>query len=322
MKRQQIVLIFLGVLMAVVCLVTGWFLVSAMIEKNAAAEERNQAYAEVQGIYGGKVFPSAETIARVNADQKALEAWLFNASNLVHEGELQVEAKSPTGFKQTLQTTVRALSAHPGAANGKIVAGGFHFGFDKYLGESDSLPSTEHVDRLTRQLTIIEMLCKELYAANILELKAVTRETFEEQPLPGQPGSEPQPVIRRRRRRDEASAPAPVAAVRETSGYFSKQRFTLEFLARPAAFITALNRLAAMKLFVVVAETEFRKTGDPLTKRTAKKKEGAAPGQGEGGEAVVDPATLTHVQRLVTDPDLEPPVNVKLDIDVYSFEGV
>ncbi|MDD4019765.1 MAG: Amuc_1100 family pilus-like protein, partial [Kiritimatiellae bacterium] len=186
----------------------------------------------------------------------------------------------------------------------------------------DNLPSSEHVDRLTRQLTIIEMLCKELYAANILELKAVTRETFEEQPLPGQPGSEPQPASRRRRRRDEASAPAPVAAVRETARYFSKQRFTLEFLARPAAFITALNRLAAMKLFVVVAETEFRKTDDPLSKRSAKKKEDAAPGQGGGGEAAVDPATLTHVQRLVTDPDLEPPVNVKLDIDVYSFEGV
>ncbi len=322
MKRQQLVLVIFGVLMAAACLATGWFLFSAMMEKNAAAEARNQAYAEVQGIYGGKVFPSAETIARVNADQKALEAWLVNASNVVHEGELRVEAKTPTGFKQTLQATVRALSAHPGAANGKIVASGFHFGFDKYLGESDSLPSTEHVDRLTRQLTIIEMLCKELYAANILELKTVTRETFEEQALPGQPGSEPQPASRRRRRRDEASAPAPVAPVRETAGYFSKQRFTFEFLARPTAFITALNRLAAMKLFVVVAETEFRKTDDPLAKRAVKKREGAAPGQGGGGEAAVDPATLTHAQRLVTDPNLEPPVNVKLDIDVYSFEGV
>jgi len=323
MKRQQLVLIFLGVLMTAVCLGTGWFLFSAMLAKNAAAEERNQAYTEVQGVYRGKIFPSAETIARVHEDQKALETWLVTASNLVHKGDLPVEPKSPTGFKQTLQATVRALSSHPGAVNGKVVASGFHFGFDKYLGQSDSLPSAEHVDRLTRQLVMIEMLCKELYAANILELKAVSRETFEELAAPGQQREEPQPSNRRRRRRDEdAAAPAPAAAVvRETSGYFSKQRFTFEFLARPSSFIAALNRLAAMELFVVVAETEFRKTDDPLAKRGSanKKKEGAAQG---GSEVVVDPATLTHVERLVTDPDLEPPVSVKLEIDVYSFEGV
>ncbi len=322
MKRQQLVLIFLGVLMAAVCLGTGWFLFSAMLAKNAAAEERNQAYTEVQGVYQGKVFPSAETIERVHEDQKALETWLVSASNLVHKGDLQVEPKSPTGFKQTLQATVRALSAHPGAVSGKVVGSGFHFGFDKYLGQSDSLPSAEHVDRLTRQLVVIEMLCKELYAANILELKAVSRETFEELAAPGQPREEPQPSSRRRRRRDdEAASPAPAAAVREVSGYFSKQRFTLEFLARPSSFIAALNRLAAMELFVVVAETEFRKTDDPLAKRGVanKKKDGASQG---GSEVAVDPATLTHIERLVTDPDLEPPVSVKLEIDVYSFEGV
>ena len=34
----------------------------------------------MQGIYGGKVFPSEETIARVNADQKALESFDENAA--------------------------------------------------------------------------------------------------------------------------------------------------------------------------------------------------------------------------------------------------
>lgn len=321
MKRQQLILIFLGVLMAAICLGTGWFLFSAMLDKNAAAQERNQAYAGVQGVYRGKVFPSAETIERVHEDQKTLEAWLVTASNLVHKGDLRIESKSPTGFKQTLQSTVRALSAHPGSVNGKVVAPGFPFGFDKYLGQSDSLPAAEHVDRLTRQLTIIEMLCKELYAANIFELKAVTRETFEELDAPGQQKEEPQSSRRRRRRDDEASAQAPAAAVLEASGYFSKQRFSFEFLARPSAFIATLNRLAAMDLFVVVAETELSKTEDPLDKRASasKKKESAAQG---GSEVVVDPASLTHIERLVTDPELEPPARVKLEIDVYSFEGV
>lgn len=328
MKLHQITLIICGVLMAAVCLGAGWFLVTSMKAKSDAADERNQAHEQLQGIYHAKVFPSQENIARVSEDRKALEAWLVTASNLVHKGDLQVEPKTPTSFKQALQATVRALSTHPGTVQGKVVAAGFNFGFDKYLGQSDSLPVPEHVDRLTGQLAIIERICKELYGANILELKTVTREIFDEKGGAAvQTQEEPSGgSSRRRRRRDdsgESAAPAVKAGAR--SEFFSSQRFSFEFQARPAAFIAALNKLAAMDLFVVVAEAELRKTSDPLAQLSAKKKESAA-GTGATGQgaaaAPIDPATLTHVERIVTDPELEPPVNVKLDIDVYSFEGV
>lgn len=325
MKRHQIILLACGVLMAVVCAGACWFLFTAMAAKTAAEDERNQAYEDLQKIYHAKVFPSAENIARVSDDQKVLEAWLVAASNQVHQGDLKIEPKTPTGFKQVLQATVRSLSAHPGANQGKIVAAGFNFGFDKYLGQSDSLPTADHVDRLTAQLAIIEKICQELYASNILELKAVTRETFDEVNAE-LTQEEPKPTSRRksrRRDRDESgsAASAPSSAATAGSEYFSKQRFTFEFLARPSAFIGTLNRLAAMDLFVVVAETEFRKTADPLAQRAAAKKAAEA-SKKEDGKPLVDPATLTPVQRIVTDPELEPPVSVKLDVDVYSFEGV
>ena len=317
MKRHQIILGVCGVLMAAVCLGAGWFLISAMMAKDAAAEERNQKYVELQSLYQAKVFPSKENISRVIDDQKALEGWLVTASNLVHKGDLRVEQMSPPVFKQTLQATVRRLSSRAGTVNGKVVAAGFSFGFDKYLGSADSLPLPEHVEQLAQQLSIIEQLCKELYAANILSLETVTRETFDEQGA-GQPKKD-DPSNRRKRRRDDTDrAAAPAAMASSGSEYFSKQRFTFEFRARPSTFIEALNRLAAMDLFVVVAETEFHKAEDPLAKRTTKKKEGPA----EGGGGAVDPAKLTHVERIVTDPELEPPVSVKLAIDVYSFKGV
>lgn len=326
MKRHQITLIACGVLMAAVCLGAGWFLITSLAAKSAAADERNQAHEQLQTIYRAKVFPSQENIARVNEDRTVLETWLATASNLVHKGDLRVEPKTPTSFKQTLQATVRALSTHPGTVQGKVVAAGFNFGFDKYLGQSDSLPVAEHVDRLTGQLAIIERICKELYAANILELRTVRRETFDEKGSAVQTQEE-QPTGRRRRRRDDSGgdSAAPAAKAGASSEYFASQRFTFEFQARPAAFIAALNKLAAMDLFVVVAEAELRKASDPLAQLSAKKKESAA-GTGATGQgavaAPVDPATLTHVERIVTDPELEPPVNVKLDIDVYSFEGV
>lgn len=322
MKRHQIILLVCGVLMAGVCLTAGWFLLAAIGEKNTAAEERNQTYEELQEIFRAKVFPSDENIARVSENQKALESWLATASNLLHKGELRVESKSPTGFKQELQATVRELSAHPGTVNGKIVASGFNFGFDKYLGQSDSLPTSEHVNRLAAQLAIIDRVCRELFASNIMELKGVARETFDEGAAGGaSSGEEPSArrTGRRRPRDDDDAAPAVQQKVAESvkSGYFSKQRFSFEFVARPAAFIEALNRLAAMDLFVVVAETEIRKTSDPLAVVR-----GAAKKDASGANVAVDPATLTHAERIVTDPELEPPVNVRLEVDVYSFEGV
>ena len=324
MKRQQIILIVCGSLMAVVCLGAGWFMFSAMGAKNDAAEARNQAYKELQGIYSSKVFPNDENIARVKQDEKALELWLGTASNLVHKGDLHVEKETPPSFKQKLQSTVRSLSAHPGSVNGKVVANGFNFGFDKYLGESASLPMQEHVDHLTQQLVIIDMICKELYAAKIMALEKVEREAFEEQGTV-QKAQEDTGRNNKRRRRDEPAGHAVKAAVASrpspSSDSFTKQRFSFVFKARPDAFVDALNRLAAMDLFVVVAETEFRKTDDPLTKREGKKKdkEDAAAGT---AAAAVDPATVPHAERIVTDPELEPPVSVKLDIDVFSFEGV
>ncbi|NLF99455.1 MAG: hypothetical protein GX565_04810, partial [Lentisphaerae bacterium] len=129
---------------------------------------------------------------------------------------------------------------------------------------------------------------------------------------------------RRSRRRDDSGGGSKTsgAAARAESEYWTSQRFSIEFVARPAAVIEALNRLAAMDLFAVVAEAELRKAGDLLAQFNAKKKESSAKLAAEGAAAPVDPAKLSHVERIVTDPELEPPVNVKLDIDVYSFEGV
>ena len=322
MKRQQIIMIVCGIVMAAVCGVAGWFLFTQTTAKNRAAEERDQAYQALQQIYRGKVFPSDENIARVGEDQKVLEGWLVTASNQLHKGDLQIESKTPTSFKQTLQATVRKLSAQAGAVQGRVVAPGFNFGFDQYLGQSDSLPASEHVDRLTAQLTIIEKLCEELYAAGIMELRSVSREVFD---VVKKEEEEQESSSRRRsRRRDDSggSARASGAAARTESAYWTSQRFTLEFVARPVALIGALNRLAAMDMFVVVAEAQLRKAADPLAQFNAKRKESSSKAAAEGAAEPVDPAKLSHVERIVTDPELEPPVAVKLEIDVYSFEGV
>lgn len=332
MKRHQVILIVCGILTALVCLGVGWFLFSALSAKNEAAEARNQAYSELRKIYGQKVFPSKENIERVKEDEKALTAWLTTASNVVHKGDLVIGQESPTGFKKLLLDTVRSLANHPGGVSGKVVASGFNFGFDRYLGESTILPEKDQVDRLARQLSVIETICNELYAAKIVSLDAIARETFEEKGASEKKVQEDRPSNRpknknRRSREDVSGRGAKASAAQggavHDSDLFSKQRFTFQFRARPDALVEVLNRLAAMDLFIVVAETEIRKTEDPLVKPASAPGSGPAKKSGAPfGAAVVDPATVPHAQRIVTDPELDAPVSVKLDIDVYSFEGV
>lgn len=321
MKRDQLILIGCGVPLVAVCLGAGWFLFSAISERRSAAEQRNQAYEDLQGLYNAKVFPSEENIARIREDQKALETWLVAASNVLHTGDLQAANLSPTAFKALLQSTVRDLSSHAGSVQGKIVAPGFNFGFDAYLGQ-DSLPKQEDVDRLTVQLDMIRMICKELFAANIMELKGVSREIFDVAgPDADREQEESSSRRNRKSRRDRTDkAETSKKAAGGDSAYYAKQRFSFEFVARPTAFIDALNRLAAMPQFVVVSDVEFHKTADPLAQRAAQKADRSS--GGSNSAVSVDPATLTHMQRIVTDPELEPPVSVKLDVDVYSFEGV
>ncbi len=320
MKRQNIILIAMAAVLGLACLGVGGFLIKAMGDCGEAEEARNQDYDQLLSLYGAKPYPSDENIARVREDRGALEAWLASASNLVHRGDIPLEDQTPAVFKQSLQAKVRALSAQTGAVKGKVVEAGFKFGFDKYLGE-DRLPEKEHVARLSGQLAVIEQVCQALYAANILSLDKVGREAFDD----GMAEQAVEDAAPRGRRKGAGRAAARVATQDAGQGLFSKQRFSFEFKARPGAFVDALNRLAALDLFVVVAEAEFHKTADPLALRESRKKDrpGSEPAAADGSApAPADLSALSHVDRIVTDPELEPPLSVRLDLDVYSFEGV
>jgi hypothetical protein len=69
-----------------------------------------------------------------------------------------------------------------------------------------------------------------------------------------------------------------------------------------------------MDLLIAVSDVEIKKTGDSIPRGTPAKRETAA----NPGELPVSEPTV----KIVTDPELEPPVSVRLSLDVYSFKGV
>ena len=321
MSRQKVMMIVFGSVTGLLCMVAGVFVVLAISSANEAETQRNSLHDELQQVFQSKMFPSEENVKRVQEDQKALETWLNNVSNDLHVSESPVdEAQTPVRFKQVLQNTVRSLIADP-RAHKTVIASDFKFGFDKYLGESDSLPNKEHVVRLSQQLAVIQTLADALLSCKINKLERIGREMFDDadadKDKPQETGG------RRRARQNTAQQPQKQAVVKsaEASDLYTKQQFVLEFQARPTEFAQVINRLASMDLFVVVSEVEFQKIDDPMTQREQRKKE-TAKKRTDDTEKKVDLAKVPHSERIVSEPTLDPPVRVKVTLDVYTFTGV
>ena len=325
MKRQTIILSVCGFVVLLLCGGVGYFLFSAWHEKETVAEDRNQQMDELRRIYDAKVFPSKENIEQYGKDAEMVGAWRGTASNLFEKGRISVADLSPSAFKEQLVQDIQGLNSRfrTPSLKGEKAGTLFGFDFDRYLG--GDLPVQPDVPRLALQLSMIKQLCDALHEAGVMELVAVTREKFD---TGAKPVEEAPQEGRRNRRRDrggDSAAPAAATAsgpAATAGAYAGKERFEYTFMARPDVLVATLNKLASIDLFTVVAATEIHKKGDMLKaftqKRAMESKKGdtdEAPEEGKG----LDAANKLPTRELVTDPELEPPVTVKLVIDVYTF---
>jgi hypothetical protein len=326
-NRQQGIVIGVGAVLGVACLVLGALFFMALSTSSGAAEQRDQAYEQLKSLYQAKVFPSNANIKRIKEDQVLLEAWAMEASNVLSRAAIRVEDLSPVRFKQELQETVRELVAKKSPA-GKFVTADFKFGFDRYM-DSDNLPQKSDVAQLAQQLKLIHLVVRELYAANIGRLTVVERDVFEADAADKKSGASsaaPRRAAAAAARRP-GQTPATGTAAAETdamspvlSSMLTRQKFTFGFQAKPSALIGALNRLAAMDAFLVVTGVEFVKSEDSILIAEQRKKEAAK--AAEEAKASATSVAVPAGDRTVTDPEREPPLNVKLSVDVYLFKGV
>lgn len=341
MKKQQVTLIVLGSIFLVLTAGVGWFLWQAIDERAGKEDELARKTAELDRIYNRPVFPNATNINVVKQNEATVSNWMRRAAAQLKQGAIRVDLQTPSGFKQKLQDTVRELSSQPGSVAGKICGPNFFFGFDRYLGESSSLPADTNVaTRLAYQLAVIDKICKELYADGILEIRSVTRELFDDaeakqRELEAQQQQEEESRNRRRKnRRNKKQAQENAARQGDGTANFqiAKQTFAFEFVARPDAFTKVLNSLAAMEPFTAITKVEYRAIADslgPYTQRLKSSDDALKLQQQEedSGDALADAAEKKKAAApaqpkriIVTSPDLEPPLLVKIEADVYSFD--
>jgi hypothetical protein len=310
MKRKQIMVFAVSAVVALLCAWSVWRLVSELGDAKAAEQKRNSARGQLDGIYKLKPFPNDANRKQAAADRDAMHAWL-NALGALLVDTNAAAALSPSLFMQNLQQDMRELSALSSGSSAKLVPDGFAFGFDRYFGTDGRMPEPEDVPRLSLQLKMTDRICRELAAAGILSLTAIRREEFESGSVKAE-DSAPDAGARRPRRRPAAAGASPKAVLAAKQS--TRHHFVVEFVARKNAAFDTLNRLAAMDLFVVVTEITIRKTMDDL------KAAPPAPTEADKTKGKVVPPDLN--QRVIAGPFVDPPMNVRIELDVHVFEGV
>lgn len=334
MKHAKVIVSMSAAVTAALLLVGGWHMSGRFAAAREKLGARDAEFGKLQQLYASKPFPNAGNALLARQDTASLESMRTALTNALGAANLPEPQLSRSLFIQALQSSLRdkLQGAAPIVEGARVVPDNFGFGFDRYRGADAIMPAEGVVTRLAQQLIIVEKLVAEVYAAEVGALRAIRRPDIEaasdgpEAPAADDDG-------RRRDRRARAAAPAD--GLRRTDLY-TAQHFTLEVTGRQGALSELLNRLAAMETFVVVTEVELRKRADdvkppPVPAVPAVAVTPAAPAAPPA--TVVIPAapaaapapaapvvsTLPPSQRLMSGHEIDPPIDARIELDVYNF---
>ncbi len=303
MKKHQIVTIILLVVVALLLLGSVVMLGRALSQTNEVAEQRDSKFTELEGFYRAPVFPDRANVKLYSTEAEILNEWTSNVVSQQRSVVAFDRHLTPSQFMQVLQPTIREMGKTKTRAGANIVGEGFAFGFDSYI-TGGQMPAAKDVPKLALQLEIVKRLCKELFEANIVSLRLVTRQQFESSAREESAQPARAPLGPRSRLRTAQTAQK---EPQEESSYAiaGKHPFTLEFTARKEAALAVLNRLAATEMFVAVTRVSIVKTGADIRPPAADKRE--------------ELKTALQPQRVVSGPEVDPLLLVRLNLTVEIF---
>ncbi len=318
MNRTKIVAAGAAVLFVAVLVVGVILLLRSKGEAGERLHERDGAHNKLQQVYRAKPFPSPENLEVVRQDRVNLTEVRDLLTNSLAARDVVPLDLSPSRFNQELLNTIRRMYAKAPVVKGvRAVTEGFAFGFERYTAPGAPMPREQDVPRLTQQLLIVQRLVDEVYAAQVDSLQRVVRDEFDT----ADGGGESSRASGRRVRREAASSAGSAGRLRQTQ-YYAAQGFTLELTARQTTIAELLNRLAAMDLFVVVTDVAMRKVNDGLRAPAAVTPE-AEQALAAARETTAEVEAISKrppSQRLVAGIEIDPPIQVQIELEVYSFK--
>ncbi len=337
MKKSKIITLILCGVGAVALLAAGYFLFKNVSRVNAANKSLENAKRQLSAVYSEPVFPSAENVKRERENTDHLLAWFDGLAGELGRAKATLKEGTPAHFITILGKLRNGLQQAAKTA-GTELPPQFAFGFELYAG-TGKLPSPGDVPRLTEQLELVARMCKILFDNRVKTIRLIERMVFEEGAA-ASAGTGAAPAADGLSRRQAAgqavvsavAAAVPAADVRQAGivppdALYGKYRFVLEFNARESALVGILNALTASPSFTVVKVMRLSNDVPVLmpSQPVAPAGAAAAPllGFEEEAPAVPDPAAARLGPNYpVCGLDMEVPMRVRLELDVFKFKGV
>lgn len=247
--RRHLGLIITGGISLLLVAILAVLLVRFQREYQRVRTGLRTAESRLQRLYERDPYPSESNVALVQSNLVALQDFYQKLCDTLRLGQIDSVRMEPADFPPLLDRTIKRL--YERAREGGVkVAPRFAFGFERYaLG---SLPNKEDVDRLTVQLRTVEKICELIFKSKVNEIVAVERTVFEQGVIERTEG-----MGRRRGFVEEEASAAPVEVWRDPSGLFTRETYTITFVANDATVVNVLNELAKVGMIAVVSSVEL-----------------------------------------------------------------
>ncbi len=308
MKKKKVILLVAAGVAVVLLLVAGFLLYRGVVSLNKVKSDLKSAEDSLDRLYKKNPFPSEDNVKVERDNTSLLTTWKAKLLNELRKGQIVPDRdKSPSAFISILTEKVKELTDQAAQLHPETVGENFAFGFGRYFTADGARPDPMHVPRLTQQLLIVEGLTKVLLEEEVGRIALIEREEFEV---------------------EKRGAPnlSEVGIIGETN-LFAKLHFTFEVATDEEALLGILNRFAKYDQFVVVTSVNMSKSVPDVKDATR-----AVDEREEDEDEDVDfdaPQTptptgvesnaMTREERVVSGSELERPMMVRLDVDVYWF---
>lgn len=329
MNKTKMILAGTGGVIGLIVLALAFLVWQAFSAKTAAMEGDSEENVDgletvltrAQSLSRKSVYPSAESVAALEANRSAVEGWCNESLQLAARGDRFFEKTSAPKFKTFLVADAKRLAELPGAVGGKLVKPEFAFGpFKDYITEG-KMPSEAELVELQRRWDDVATVTEMLATNGIAELVDVQ---FKAQ------AAEPDDAKGKNRRKP---AKAVSSAVKEPLSH----SYVFTFSARPQAFTRVLNQLAACERFVTVDDFSFSRPKDVIAEVLGGDEKKAAEAQASSGRrnrrvrrANAEAAAQQKEEQdkgaskngLVTDPQTDAPMTVTMTVSVHDFRSL
>jgi hypothetical protein len=342
MNRSKITLIAASAVFLILVAVAGVLAGKQSAAAEKARKGRDREFKNLEAVFKDDIFPSETNVVVLGENVKRLTETRDTIEKSLTAMNVPLLTNiSASVFMQKLQDiVVSKAKAAPLVEGKRSVLPDFAFGFERYVGPSSRMPRENEVPRLVQQLGIIISLIDEMYAANVMHIDSIGREVFEEGDEEQPPEEEEESGGRGRGRgrgrrgsrgggESGVSGQALLAPI--VTELYEGQHFVLRFSARQDAVIDLLNRIARLRYFAVVTDVRMSKLVPDVRPPIApNEKEEGGRSTRRGGAAKNEDVTqdaeampllsdLPPAQRLMSGPDVDPPLAVTIELDIFNF---